>query len=232
MGLTIKHIDLGGVNCYLGCQAGKYVLFDTGGYMILDKSFNNRRDLLLKALKNNNCTKENLKLLILTHGDVDHVANAAYLKKQFGLKIAMHKGDLNLVQNPKLEDMMASFNYRSALLKFVMKCMKKKVNLVMEKTANSFESFIPDIYLEEGDSLETFGFDAKILALPGHTPGSIGVLTGKNELIAGDLFQNNKKLGPAINAIDFEALDKSIKRIENMKVNRIYVGHGIPWKRD
>lgn len=231
MALTLKTIDLGGVNCYLGCEEGQYVLFDTGGYLVLDKTFDNRRELLGKALKENGCNKDNLKLLVLTHGDIDHVANAMYLKKQYGLQIAMHKGDVNLVQNPKLEDMMASFNYRGMIYKLVMKCMKSKIESVMKKTLDAFEQFTPDILLNEGDSLKQYGFDAKILHLPGHTEGSIGILTGDNELIVGDLFQNNKKLDKAINAINFKKLDESVQRVEAMNVKAFYVGHGVPWKQ-
>jgi len=231
MALTIKHIDLGGVNCYLGKEEDQYVLFDTGGYMILDKNLDNRRALLKRVLYENGCNKENLKFLVLTHGDIDHVANAQYLREQYGLKIAMHKGDLKLVQNPKVEDMMESFNYRSIAFKVIMSFMKTKIRKVMQKTLDAFETFTPDILLKEGDTLQAYGFDAKIFSLPGHTAGSIGILTSNNELIAGDLFQNNKHLGVAMNAIDFENLDKSAKRIEDMKTKAIYAGHGTPWVR-
>ena len=232
MALVIKQIDLGGVNCYLGEEEGQYVLFDTGGYMVLDKTFDNRRGLLKRVLYASGCNEENLRLLVLTHGDIDHVANAQYLREQYGLKIAMHEGDLKLVQNPTIEDMMESFNYRSIAFKVIMRCMKTKIRKVMQKTLDAFETFTPDILLREGDTLQTYGFDAKILSLPGHTEGSIGILTSNNELIAGDLFQNNKHLEVAMNAIDFEGLDKSAKRIEDMKVKAIYVGHGTPWLRE
>ena len=40
-----------------------------------------------------------------------------------------------------------------------------------------FEAFEPDALLEDEESLAEYGLDATILSLPGHTPGSIGVLT-------------------------------------------------------
>lgn len=229
MAMQIKQIDLNGVNCYLGCEDGKYVLFDTGGHLILDKAFDDRRAALLEALEKNGCNKENLKLLVLTHGDCDHVASAAYLRDKFGLKIAMHKDDLNLVQAPKIDDVMASFRYRSLLYKIVMGLMKKKIRLVMQKTIDTLDTFAPDIFLEEGDSLKPYGFNATVLHLPGHTPGSIGILTADNEIVAGDIYYHDKKLDPAVNAMDFAGVYKSIERIKALQVKSIYCGHGKPW---
>ena len=230
MSLSIQTIDLGGVNCYLGSQEGNYMLIDTGGYMLLDKEFNDRRELLIKKLGEYGCTKDNLKLLVLTHGDCDHTANAAYLRQHYGLKIAMHRGDLKLVQNLEVQDLMASFNFKSLVIKVAMKLMEGKTKLVVKKTVEAFQKFTPDIFLEEGGSLKPYGFDAQVLHLPGHTPGSIGILTGENELVCGDLFQNNKKLEKGMNALDFELRDKSVERVKNMNVNALYVGHGTPWR--
>ena len=229
MAMKIQWIDLGGVNCYLGCEDGQYVLFDTGGHLILDRTFDDRRAALLEALDKNGCNKENLKLLVLTHGDCDHVASAAYLREKYGLKIAMHQDDVNLVQEPKIDEIMASFRYRSLIYKIAMGMMKKKIRLVMEKTIKALDTFTPDILLKEGDTLKPYGFDAKVLHLPGHTPGSIGILTADNEIVVGDIYYHDKKLQPAVNAMDFDGVYKAIERIRALQVKSIYCGHGMPW---
>lgn len=38
-----------------------------------------------------------------------------------------------------------------------------------------FQTFEPDLTLSDGQSLEEYGVDAKVLHVPGHTPGSIVV---------------------------------------------------------
>lgn len=230
MEITITRIDLGGVNCYLGKQGDNYILFDTGGHLTMDKRFTNRRDILERGLEKAGCTQGKLKLVILTHGDNDHAANAAFIRKKYNVKIAMHSGDTKLVDNPSMEVVMKSFQYRSLLFRAVFKLMKKNIIKISEKTLNDFECFTPDICLKDGDSLESFGFDAKIIHIPGHTDGSIGVLMPNKDLICGDILTNGKKPAPAPNAYDFKLLSDSIKMVKNMKIGMVYPGHGEPFE--
>ena len=49
------------------------------------------------------------------------------------------------------------------------------------------ERFTPDLYIEDGDDLSEYGFDAIILYIPGHSKGSIGILTADGDLICGEI---------------------------------------------
>ena len=49
-----------------------------------------------------------------------------------------------------------------------------------------YDSFIPDIILEEGHDLSEHGLDTRVVHLPGHSKGSIGVLTAGGDLFHGD----------------------------------------------
>jgi glyoxylase-like metal-dependent hydrolase (beta-lactamase superfamily II) len=73
---------LGNVNCYLIETDTGCILIDAGG--------SNKRTNIEKELESAGCNPGNLKLIVLTHGDFDHTGNAAYLRKKFGTKIAMH----------------------------------------------------------------------------------------------------------------------------------------------
>ena len=57
----------------------------------------------------------------------------------------------------------------------------------------TFDKFKPDIYLTDGQNLNEYGFNATVVHIPGHTKGSIGILTDDGNLFAGDTFTNNKK---------------------------------------
>lgn len=229
MNQEILRIDLGGVNAYLGKQDGVFILFDTGGHLTTDKEYDGRRDRLKKELVRAGCTPENLKLIVLTHGDNDHAANVKYISDAYHAKIAMHADDLDLVQNPTADRMMQSFRYSSPALNLVFKIMKKRIRKINEKVLRDFETFTPDILLKEGDSLSDCGFDARILHVPGHTKGSIGILTSGGDLIAGDTFVNLKKPAPALNAVDFKELRKSIEELKTRNIKTVYPGHGAPF---
>ncbi|MFD1177348.1 MBL fold metallo-hydrolase [Paenibacillus puldeungensis] len=227
---TIIPIDLGGVNSYLITVENGYVLVDTGGHLIMDKTFDNRRKRLVEALAATGCVKGDLRLILLTHGDNDHVANAAYIRNTFDAPIALHPGDLALVENPTLDALMASFQYHSVLLKLVFQLMKKKIARITQKTLEDFDTFKPDLLLSDGMNLKDYGLEGTIIHLPGHTAGSVGLLLPNGSLLAGDTFVNNTKPASAPNALNFSSLYSSIDSLRNKAVKTIYPGHGHPFE--
>ena len=83
-------LNLGGVNCYLVDTGNGFVLIDTGG--------SNARRELEAALEEAGCRPGDLKLIVITHGDFDHTGNAAYLRRKYGGKIAMHPEDAGMAE--------------------------------------------------------------------------------------------------------------------------------------
>jgi len=81
---------LGSVNCYVVETGSGFVLIDTGA--------SNRRKDVEKELEGVGCKPGDLKLIILTHGDFDHTGNAAYLRRRFGARIAMHRDDAGMLE--------------------------------------------------------------------------------------------------------------------------------------
>ena len=91
------------------------------------------------------------------------------------------------------------------------------------------ERFKPDLYLEDGDDLSEYGFEARILHIPGHSKGSIGILTANNDLFCGDLLESTSK--PDLNSImdNLVMANTSIKKINNISIKTVYPGHGKPF---
>lgn len=230
MGQEIIRIDLKGVNCYLGKSEEGFVLFDTGGHLTLDKEYSDRYELLKEELIKAGCTVGKLKAIILTHGDFDHTGNAAKLRNEYGTMVAMHEKDIVLVHNINLDYLMRTYHYRSLIYKLIFAVMRKPIKRLTEKVLRDFESFLPDRLLQEGDDLSEYGFDAKIIHLPGHTEGSIGILTKDGQLIGGDIFTNRKVPAPAPNAYSFKQMYASINKLRKLHPSTIYPGHGEPFK--
>ncbi len=76
---------LGMVNVFLLSTASGWLLIDTGSA--------SARKMLLAELERLGCTAGSLKLVLLTHGDYDHIGNAAILRVRFGARLAMHRDD-------------------------------------------------------------------------------------------------------------------------------------------
>lgn len=88
------------------------------------------------------------------------------------------------------------------------------------------ETFTPDLILEDGESLEGYGLKASILHLPGHTKGSIAILTEDGSLFAGDTFFNMKHASQPIQDVDDyrASLEKTRPLLGRIMV--VYPGHG------
>jgi glyoxylase-like metal-dependent hydrolase (beta-lactamase superfamily II) len=229
MSQKIIRIDLGGVNCYLGRADDNFILFDTGGHLFMDKQFTNRREALEKELEKAGCKPGNLKLVVLTHGDLDHTANAAFIRDSFNTRIAMHQGDLGSVSEPGVDKILQNCRYRSLINSIVMLLMKKQIKKLSLKIAKDFEGFKPDFFIDEGFDLQEYGFEAKVMHIPGHTSGSIGILTTDGDLISGDTFINAEKPDIAPNAYDFKKMKASANRLKALGLRTVYPGHGEPF---
>ena len=200
---------LGTVNCYLWETDTGFVLIDTGS--------SNRRSELESELTSVGCRPGDLALIVLTHGDFDHTGNAAYLCERFGANIAMHQDDAGMAERG---DMFWNRSSGNGLLRLIVP--------ILFRFAES-NRFKPDFYLEDGDNLSDYGFDAQVLSIPGHSKGSIGILTAGGDLFCGDLLENSK--GPATNSImdDPAACDASLAKLQAFQIQTVYPGHGKPF---
>ena len=84
------------------------------------------------------------------------------------------------------------------------------------------------IYVREGDDLGPYGIKAKVIELPGHTSGSIGVDVEGKHLIVGDALDNWIRPGIGHLFHDREAIERSAEKIRAMGERTIYYGHGKP----
>ncbi len=197
------------VNCYLVQVDDSFILIDTGTTV--------RRITLEAALHAAGCTPDNLKLIILTHGDSDHCGNAAYLREKFGVEVAMHAGDLGMVEQG---DMYATRQPPNPIMRAIM---RRLFNL------DPAECFTPDRLLAEGDDFAAYGLDARVIHLPGHTRGSIGILAADGTLFVGDLLGSTGRK-PALWVIDDKtAAAASVAKLRNLSISTVYPGHGQPF---
>ncbi len=208
----ITTIDLGGINCYL--------LKTDAGFALIDTAFLPYREKLEKELSRAGCEPGNLKLVVLTHGDIDHTGNGAWLRGKFGATIAMHRSDSGMVERG---DMGWNRKSQPDKISLIFRIMSK----VFGKP-RGYETFKPDLYFENGQALSEYGFDAQILHLPGHSKGSIGVLTADGELFCGDLFYNMVKPGLFSYIDDLSEWNASVEKLRRLKIKTVYPGHGKP----
>lgn len=194
-----------------------YLVKTDRGYILIDTGMPNRRNAIAQALEHIGCQSGALKLIILTHGDIDHCGNAAYLRQKSGAPIAMHYDDSGMVERG---DMFWNRKNPNNLIRLLF-------GLFFGLSQSN--RFKPDLYVEDGYSLWDYGFDAKVLHIPGHSKGSIGILTASGDLFCGDLLGNVNE--PELWSIidDAAAAKASVEKLESLKISMVYPGHGQPF---
>ena len=200
------------VNCYLVKTPSGFILVDTG----LPK----RRSDLVRELEAAGCKPGDLRLIIITHGHFDHNGNTAYLREQYDAKVAMHSGDSVMAESGDM------FSGVKGLTVAIIKIMLPLIGM------SRYDGFIPDITLEEGQDLSEHGFDARVVHIPGHSKGSIGVLMNGGDLICGDILGNTGKPAKTTLVDDSAELDASVERLRTMEIKTVYPGHGRPFKME
>ncbi len=145
-----------------------------------------------------------LEVIILTHCHYDHSGGAAQVAESFGAKIAIHKEDAPLLNNP----------HASA----------------SELFGERAPSIVPDILLSGG---EKFG-ELEVIHTPGHTPGGICLYDpGAKALFSGDTVFPDGSFGRTDlaggNALK---LIESIKKLTLLDVSIMYPGHEDIVRRD
>ena len=207
--LTTPFVFNVSVNCYLVRTGDGFIMIDTGR--------TNKRGAIEKQLESAGCQPGNLTLIVLTHGDFDHCGNAAYLRKKFGTQIAMHKDDSGMVERG---DMLWNRNKQNILIRIIFKLFFR---------LSKSDRFKPDLYIDDGYDFSGYGFNAKVLNIPGHSKGSIGILTASGDLFCGDLLANVDK--PEIWSIidDSVAAHASVEKLKRLQINTVYHGHGQPF---
>jgi glyoxylase-like metal-dependent hydrolase (beta-lactamase superfamily II) len=202
--------------CYI--LRGKQTIMIDGGPPGKKASF-------VKQLKKFGIEPHEIKLIILTHGDFDHVGSAKDFKEVTGAHLAIHEKD-----RKNLEE--GIFHWPPGVTKWG-KMSRLFLKPFIEKT-NQFAGVKPDIVFTDNDfQLNDFGIDGKVIYTPGHTPGSVSVVLSNGDVFAGCMAQNSFPftLRPQfqIYATDIEQLKKSWKKLFYNGARKIWPGHGNPF---
>lgn len=200
----VHRIKCGNGNCYI-INGACGILVDTG-----------KKEFLQRVI--DACRQYNVKMIVLTHAHFDHAENAAQISDMFGIPIAMNDRDCDLIKSNTNQGLSAS----TFLGKIVLSASLKDFSV------RTMREFKPDVLLNDGDNLSDYGIDARIISLPGHTNGSIGIDVDEKHLIVGDALMN--MFYPTVSMLyhNKDEMLESARKISKIGDRIIYFGHGSP----
>ena len=186
-----------------------YVIKGKNGDVLIDTGFIGMKRSLKRWLN-----KFNIKLVILTHAHVDHTWNTAYLKELYGCDVALGIDDINNLDNSNIKSkpITKRCSLWCKLMNFGMRILNVK-------------DFDIDMKLKDNQIIRRYGLELRIISLPGHTNGSIGVLY-KDYLFAGDALINRwNGVEVAFQNQDCDEAKLSYEKIKEINPSIIFIGH-------
>lgn len=131
---------------------------------------------ILAALERFGIRPSDVSLVVLTHAHVDHYGAVRFLKEATGAPVAVGRADAPFLAPGKSPPMKVG----SALGRAMHKLMPVR-DMPPELAV------VPDVFVDEELGLGPWGVDARVIATPGHTAGSLSVLLPTGEALVGDL---------------------------------------------
>lgn len=208
----LHRISLGVSNCYL---------LHGEGAVLVDAGPPGRESAIEKAFARLGVPLDALKLIVLTHGHFDHMGSASKLKARTGAKIAMHARDRSYLERG-VGHVSPGVTRWGRVFGRVARTMMPFVRVPVAEV---------DVELNDEElSLAQYAIAARVIHTPGHTLGSLSVLTDDGDAMVGDLAMNGlpARVGAGLPSMaeDLGKARESWHRLLAMGTRVVHPGHG------
>lgn len=193
-------------NVYLlDSSKGSYVYLIKGEENILvDTGLPFRRKSIIKEIESLGIGFQDIRHILITHHDMDHIGNLFVLQQLTGAKVWASQEDIPYIRG-ELD--------RHSFKKYLKYLFRTKI-------PENISPYLP------GETIN----GVEVIPTPGHTPGHVCLLY-KGMLFAGDLLENKDgKLRPYPPAWNWnnELMLESIKKVAGMPIQQVCPAHGLP----
>ena len=153
--------QVGGATLTHPWEGSSYLIEDSGQAVLVDCGSHLGLNRLLENIGKSGVRPEQIRTIICTQGHFDHVEAANHLKPEYkNIELAIHQADKTTVETGDPERTCASFFYNET---FHLPCSV-------------------DITLKGEEEISVGKIILRIIHLPGHSPGHIGILAEINGL--------------------------------------------------
>lgn len=173
---------------------------------------------VLQSLERHGIAREDVSLLLITHGHSDHFGGAPELVEALKVPVMAGWPDAQYLEKGNNAPVVP-------------------YGLVGKLTGSvAFmshpEPLKVDVIVREDRSLADYGVDARVMTTPGHTFGSLSVVTPDGDCIIGDLlmrFIRRNSPDMTVYAEAPESIGPSLKKVLDSSGRYLYPSHGHRW---
>lgn len=163
-----------------------------------------------------------LAMIVHTHVHSDHMGSTAEISHEAKCPVAYHAADQAIIDRAT-NGSLKGVGLRGKIMARVF-------------SNSAFQSVNADLFVEHNMRLNDYGCDVRIIETPGHTPGSISIITPDGQAIIGDVIMGGYMGGilfphrPNYHyfADDISQAMASLDLILSQTHHTLYVGHGGP----
>src|SRR5215208_7679105 len=182
---------------------------------LVDAGLPDQMEAISAALVEAGVGVRDLRRIIFTHQDLDHVGSGAALVRQSGATVLAHPAD-----SPHIEGSLRPLKFTPEMLE-----QRPQMREVLER----LEPVGVDEHLTDGDRLDLAG-GTRVIFTPGHTPGHLSLyLERPKVLVAGDALtaEGGHLNGPNPPfTLDVGEAARSVRRLAELDVETIVCYHG------
>lgn len=168
---------------------------------------------------------EDVRWILLTHGHIDHVGGAHALWEATGRRAQVV---ISAIDAPFLRSRRAHVDEALALRGRFVDDTALEATKGAEVLAAISGEMEPTLTVEDGDVLDLGGVEARVVAVPGHTPGAVAYVVG-GHVFVGDAAQCYGAASGFPGYEDPDAYRASLRKVLTLEPEHLYLGH--PYRR-
>ena len=201
-----------------GVTANTYILIDEDGLTLIDTGMPGSEKKILAYLSELGKNAGDVKRIVLTHSDIDHVGGLAVLARESGAGTYASKIEAKAIATgkPSRQVHLSGFSFRRILFSLLSPFFKAK-------------AFQIDKMLTDGQTLPVIG-GLRVVETPGHTPGHVSLYAANAKvLFCGDSMISDEtglqESRPEA-TWDAEMARKSVRKQAELGATIVCAGHG------
>lgn len=201
------------------------LLWDDGdGATLIDTGMPGQLDLIRAHLDRLGVKMKDIRRIILTHQDIDHIGGAAALVKATGAEVLAHADDV-----PYIEGVKPLIKMNKERIEKMTESLPEKDREAARRMMGNPPSVDVDRRVADGEEIDLHG-GMVVVHTPGHTPGHLSIYLKKSHiLVSGDALrvENGKLVGPAPGATpDMNQAVASLAKLLPFEIDRVLCYHG------